>query len=248
MRPKDFLSALFPPFCLLCGGVSDGEFPHCCPTCRGAFRRIHHAVCVVCGLPFHPDDGPHTCLDCILKSPPFMWCRGLYHYDLIMAGAISLLKYGRRLSMLDVLTSVMDEALVGLEMPEVDVVVPVPLTRLRMIRRGFNQSGALVLPLARRLGIPLLHGVIVRRGNRPQAGLSGRKRDENARRAFRQGQSVGKVAGRRVLLFDDVYTTGATVRSCSRILRQAGGRVVVLTLARVVPGEYSGQFIVDDAV
>ncbi|UCF30793.1 MAG: ComF family protein [bacterium] len=165
-----------------------------------------------------------------------------------MARTVSLVKYGKRITMLGVLVRLMEEALDGLALPEVDGVVPVPLTPLRMAARGFNQAGALALPVARRLGVPLLNRAIGRVRGTPQAGLAGSMRERNARASYRKGKRIEEVAGRRILLFDDVYTTGATVRRCSRILKDAGGWVVVLTLARAVGGKDGGHFVVNDPV
>ncbi len=139
-------------------------------------------------------------------------------------------------------------ALDDLELPQVDLVVPVPTTRSRMVRRGFNPSGALALPLADRLGVPLTNGILVRRRGSSQAAQGRKRREENVRRAYRPGRAIGNISGKRVLLFDDVYTTGATVRSCARILKRNGAQVLVLTLARRVFSQDPDHFLMDDPV
>ena len=115
-----------------------------------------------------------------------------------------------------------------------EVVVPVPLPLFRRIRRGYNQSAEVSRQLARLLGIPGAAGALGRRlGGRPQAGLRAADRDANVRGAFFARRSW-QVNGRSVLLLDDVWTTGATLRECARVLRRQGARrVIAFSLARV---------------
>ena len=120
--------------------------------------------------------------------------------------------------------------------PEAELVVPFPLSRRGLWHRGFNQSHILALPLSVQLNLELQTGVLKKIGNRAQVGLAEKERNRNAMRSFKPGRAVDMVKGRHVLLFDDVYTTGATVRACARILRNAGATVSVLTLARAVSG------------
>jgi ComF family protein len=118
----------------------------------------------------------------------------------------------------------------------VDRIVPVPLPLLRRLRRGYNQSALLARELGLRLGIPVEASALGRRWRgRPQAGLPSRRRAGNVRGAFRV-RRPGSVAGCRLLVVDDVWTTGATLAECSRALREAGARrVAVFSLARTPP-------------
>jgi ComF family protein len=119
---------------------------------------------------------------------------------------------------------------------EHDLVVPVPLHRDRLRWRGFNHSCLLAAPLARRLSLPLAPTVVCRkRATQPQVSLPETRRLSNVRGAFGVPDHR-RVAGRRILLVDDVYTTGATVAACATALDRAGAAVIdVLTLARAVP-------------
>jgi ComF family protein len=151
------------------------------------------------------------------------------------AEALSALKYRGMLPM----QKPLEEALIrGIRtmrpFPETDVLIPVPLSRRGLRKRGFNQSYILAASLARQLDLFLETDVLRRRGGRTQVGLAAKERDRNALSSFVPGRSVHRIRGQRVLLFDDVYTTGATVRACARILRGAGAEVSVLTLARAV--------------
>jgi ComF family protein len=115
----------------------------------------------------------------------------------------------------------------------IDVIMPVPLHRSRLRERGFNQALLLASAVGRAHGIPLSYDNLTRfRATRPQVELSGEERVQNVRGAFRLTRPAD-VEGKRVLLVDDVFTTGATMNECAAVLKRAGARsVVALTLAR----------------
>jgi ComF family protein len=119
--------------------------------------------------------------------------------------------------------------------PAIDLVVPVPLHSRRLRERGFNQSLLLARQVSKRRSIPLNFTALDRiRQTRPQTRLSGPERHKNVRGAF-EVNAPGAVAGRKILLIDDVFTTGATIQECTESLLDAGAKEVhVLTLARVV--------------
>jgi len=122
-----------------------------------------------------------------------------------------------------------------MELPGADMVLPVPLYKKRLRERGFNQSALLGKYVAKRLGRPLnLYSLIRNRDTRPQVGLSAKERKKNIRNAF-EIREQGVIKGRRVLLIDDVFTTGATARECSKVLRKAGAQeIFVITLSHGV--------------
>jgi ComF family protein len=152
-----------------------------------------------------------------------------------VAEALSALKYRGMISMQKPLEEALARGIRTMSpLPEADVLVPVPLSQRGLWKRGFNQSYILSASLARQLDLVVETDVLKRRGYRTQVGLAARDRDPNAAASFVPGRSVHRLGGQRVLLFDDVYTTGATVRACARILRRAGAEVSVLTLARAV--------------
>lgn len=115
------------------------------------------------------------------------------------------------------------------------MVLPVPLYKKRLRERGFNQSALLGKYVAKRLGVPLnLYSLARNRDTRPQVGLSAKERKKNIRNAF-EIKEEGVIKGRRVLLIDDVFTTGATTRECSKVLKKAGVQeVFVITLSHGV--------------
>jgi ComF family protein len=167
------------------------------------------------------------------KRPPFSWCRGLYRYRGAVAEVILKFKYGGRMSLKAPLLGALHSGISGLvSLPEVDILIPVPLSFRGRWQRGFNQSHILALPVARRLGLEIRADALKKRGSRTQVGLTAAQRAANAAASYLPGPSLDRVRDRKVLLFDDVYTTGATVWACAGILKKAGAEVSVLTFAR----------------
>ncbi len=152
-----------------------------------------------------------------------------WRYDSPLAEVVQALKFRR----LDYLGSHLGSRLVdavAAELPEVDVVVPVPLHWWRHLRRGYNQAERLARPLAQRLGVPCRRWLSRPRPTPPQSGLSQRRRRQNLRRAFRCRREL---RGERILLVDDVITTGTTLEAAATCLRRAGsGPVTALAAAR----------------
>ena len=158
------------------------------------------------------------------------YCFGFYEGTL--RELIHLYKYGRIRTMARPLADLLAAAL-PLEQ-SFDAVTPVPLHWRKQWQRGFNQSELLARAVACRRGIPLVPALRRLRYTQTQAGLSGTNRRRNVAAAFRCRSNARKLAGRRVLLIDDVMTTGSTAAACARVLKQAGAaKVVLLTIARV---------------
>ncbi len=225
---------LYPPVCAGCG-VAVGEAAALCPTCWRGVRFIERPFCEVLGLPFAYDLGRgFLSAEAIADPPVFARLRAAVVYEDLASKLVARLKYGDRTDLLPLMAAWMRRA--GAELlAEADVVVPVPLHRTRLFRRRFNQSAE----LARRLsaGRPPYAPTALRRKRRTrsQVGLGPAEREANVRGAFEVPPSEKRVVeGRRVLLVDDVFTTGATVSSAVRALRRAGAREVdVLVFARV---------------
>lgn len=182
--------------------------------------------CSKCGTPL-VSDLSLTCGECHKNEPAFdkAQCFGLHEGAL--QKAISLFKFHgiKRLSY------PLSEKILLKQLPQADMLLPVPLHKKRLKYRGFNQSALLGKYIAQRSGMPLTLNTLVRIKNTiPQVGLSAVDRELNIKNAF-DVISEEKVKGKKIMLVDDVFTTGATVRECSRVLKRAGAeKVYVVTL------------------
>lgn len=241
----------FPARCAVCSRLLDtkadppaaeparspGDGVHMlCETCRDDLPRVGSSCCSRCGLPL-PASGaaPHACGDCLASPPAFDRARSILRYAEPARSAILAYKHsGRRdLGRLFVSLLAMDESLCGDARPPYDVVVPVPLHPWKLWRRGFNQALSLAVGLGRRTRLPVdRDGLRKCRSTPAQSSLPREMRTRNLRRAFRP-RRPGLFRGKKILLIDDVMTTGATLDACARALKDAGAeRVEGLTVAR----------------
>jgi ComF family protein len=231
---KALLDLLFPPLCLGCrGAVGQAGF---CAACWSALTFLDGPGCACCGLPFAVAlEGESFCAGCLAKPPAFDKARAILAYDDNSRSAILALKHADRLDLVPGFSRWLSRTGRTL-LEDCDLIVPVPLHRFRLWRRRYNQSAE----LARRLAGEWKRGydpfALVRpRATASQGAMSGAKaRRRNVLGAFKVPDPA-KVQGKRILLLDDVLTTGATVEACARALKRAGAEQVhVLVLARVV--------------
>jgi ComF family protein len=230
------LDALLPPLCLGCGVVVD-EAGVLCPACWRAVRFLGPPQCAACGVPFEFDPGPDAlCGSCAREPPAFARARAAFAYDETSRRLILAFKHGDRTDAAPAFGAWL--ARTGADLiPDADVIVPVPLHWTRLFWRRYNQAALLAHALSRAAGVPVAPDLLVRTRRTPSQGkLSPLARRRNLAGAFAVRRSTqARMAGRRVLLIDDVLTTGATAAGCAKALLAAGARAVdVLTLARVV--------------
>lgn len=233
------LALIYPPSCIACGGAT-GEAHSLCARCWGEVMFIERPFCERLGTPFAIDLGIPLLSPAAIADPPvFERARAVAHYDEVARGLVHRLKYGDRLELARALGGMMARA--GAEiLAEAEVIVPVPLYPLRLWRRRFNQAMALAAVVSRASGIPCDPLALARvKRTIPQVGLTKAQRGENLQGAFRvPAGAKPRIEGKRVLLVDDVLTTGATANAASRALLRGGARAVdVLAFARVVQGD-----------
>ena len=233
------VDALLPPRCLSCGCLVD-RLGALCPGCWEGVAFVGPPHCERCGFPFDYDPGPGTlCGACTGEEPDFDRARFVMRYDDASRGLVLGLKHGDRTEGAPAFAEWMSRA--GAELiAEADILVPVPLHRFRLFARRYNQAALLCQALGRLSGLPVVPDLLVRRRHTPPQGrLSRAARQRNVAGAFAVNpERRDLLASRRVLLVDDVMTTGATVSACAATLRRRGAAAVdVLVLARVVRPE-----------
>jgi ComF family protein len=232
------LDLLYPPRCEACGKLRREPF---CADCLAAVERITPPVCELCGHPFDPlARGAPRCADCRGKRRAFTAARSAAYYTGPLVEAIRRFKYDCQMVLWRPLGGIMvgaltDGAAEALDPATIDVVCPVPLHSSRLRERGFNQSTLLGEVVAVEINRPLKQLLDRTRATLPQVDLPAESRAANVRDAF-EPRLQEVVAGQRVLLIDDLFTTGATMSECARALRRADAADVrVLTLARPIP-------------
>ncbi|EKF17758.1 ComF family protein [Nitratireductor pacificus] len=231
---------LFPPVCLGCANhvTQPGTL---CASCWPRLHFLERPWCAVMGTPFSIEMGEEiVSADAIANPPPFARARSAVLYQGIARQMVQGLKFRDRTDLAPWMARWMLRA--GAELTaDADAVIPVPLHRARLLTRRFNQSAELARAVARQGGLDYAPEALLRvKKTRQQVGLGAREREANVRGAFRVPEErLSAVSGRRIILIDDVYTTGATVSAAARVLKRAGARRVdVLTFARVLPGDF----------
>ena len=229
---------IFPPQCIECGLLlQDTRDIPFCASCFSEITFVHPPLCTSCGLPFQSQvEDNHLCSDCIASPPFFSAARAVGLYDKILLEAIHRFKYNRHILSGRALGKLMASYCYPLfEWSQNDLIIPVPLHPKRLRHRGFNQAVILGREIAVRFRLKLKVDTLRRCVHTlPQFDLGRNERGPNVKGAF-EVRKPQEIEGRRIILIDDVYTTGSTVKECARTLLQAGAEeVAVLTLARAL--------------
>jgi ComF family protein len=227
-----------PPRCPGCGSIVQEEHSFCL-DCWSQLVFLGEPCCTRCGLPFEHDGGgaEAECGACLANPPRFDWARAAVAYGEIPRKVALKLKYGGRPGVAETMARLM-----GRHLPEGGggaLLAPVPLHRWRIWKRGYNQAALIASALARRSGAGLALDLLERTRATPYLrGMGPRERAATVRGAFRVARHRrDALAGREVILIDDVFTSGATAGACAAILKRGGAaRVSVLSWARVVRG------------
>jgi ComF family protein len=227
-RSIGFADLFFPPSCPGCGTLSDASLDFC-SECAGSVAPLtDFPCCRVCG---QPDESSSVCARCSESPPPFSRASSGYVHQGAIAQAIHRLKYGDAPQLAGTLSVLLVNATQEFLSQAPQVICPLPLHRRRFQRRTYDQAGLIARALATDTGRSMLYRSLHRvRPTRPQVGLCETERAFNVRGAFRADVAV---RGERILLVDDVLTTGASARAAAAALLSAGAsEVQVLTVAR----------------
>jgi ComF family protein len=233
--PKLALDVALPTLCVSCREPVDGE--GVCAACWAKLSFIAPPFCPRLGIPFVYDPGPELLsMEAIASPPAYQRARAAVRYDDVARTLVHSLKYQDRTDLAPAMGRWMARA--GQELlADADVLVPVPLHWRRGWSRRYNQSGALARVISRQSGVKLATEALRRiRATEQQIGLSRPQRASNVQGAFKvAADRMADIQGRRVILIDDVLTSGATTDACARaLLRAKAAQVDVLVFARVV--------------
>lgn len=234
LRPA--LDYALPPRCPGCGAIV-GQDHGFCLSCWSGMTFLGDPCCARCGIPFPHDMGAGAeCGACLADPPPFDSARAVLAYGDVARTVALRLKYGRRIGLARLIATHMVRHVPDGEPP---VIVPVPLHGWRLWGRGFNQSALIADHLGRLSGLSVdRHGLRRVKRTQPLRGMNPAMRAKAVRGAFAMADGHD-LKGRRVLLIDDVHTSGATAAACARVLRKAGVvDVRLLCWARAMPREH----------
>ncbi len=215
------LDALYPRRCPVCGDIVVPKGERVCLSCRGRFKYVEEPYCLKCGAPLLKA-GEEYCADCKGRKHYYDYGRAVFIYDDVMSLSIYGFKYrGRQ----EYASYYADEiaARYGRFIRELspDALVPIPLNKKRLRKRGYNQAELIAFELSKRLSIPVKPDLLIREKNtKPQKNLSGQERENNMKRAFKIGKN--DVLLKTVILIDDIYTTGSTIDSAAACLKESG--------------------------
>src|SRR5689334_21277344 len=231
------LDIVLPTLCVACREPVHGD--GVCAACWSKLSFIAPPFCERLGIPFVYDPGPGILsMEAIADPPAYQRARAAVRFDEIARALVHSLKYGDRLDLAPMMGRWLCQA--GSELlADADGLIPVPLHWRRLWARRFNQSATLARVIAETVGVPVIDDALQRvRPTAQQVGLSKSARAENVQGAFRvSADGKARVTGRRLILIDDVLTSGATSDTCARALLRAGAKQVdVLVFARVVGG------------
>tara|TARA_R110000782_G_scaffold78276_5_gene155128 strand:+ start:4714 stop:5538 length:825 start_codon:yes stop_codon:yes gene_type:complete len=233
------LDFALPPRCPGCGTIVEGD-DRFCQTCWSGIAFLSDPCCARCGIPFEVDMGADACCGpCLAHPPPWESARAALAYGDTARTVALRLKYGRRTGVARLMARTMLPRVpkaIG-QAGESALIIPVPLHRLRLWGRGFNQALVIARHLGKALAVPVDPFSLRRvKATRPLRDLSSRQRERTVKGAFSLDPArTALISGKTILLIDDIHTSGATARACTRTLLQGGAaQVHLLCWARVV--------------
>lgn len=228
---ENFLEMVFPTHCRLCSRESEELI---CKWCRASFRPVEPPLCKYCGTPVD-DINREICEGCRFETPPFEICRAAFYYDGAFRESMKLLKFKKQINIAPL---IIDPSVEYFRQNEflfpVDAIVPVPSNPGSRKFRDYNPSAIFGRFISRESGVPVVEALKFKRVAEPQYELDFSERWKNVQDAFQVISELKKdTAGKKILLVDDIITTGATVTECTKALLDSGAKkVYVLGMSR----------------
>lgn len=230
---KKILNIFFPLKCIVCDTYETETYV--CSSCWSKINFITKPYCKICSFPFlYEEDDDAICGSCVAKHPSFKKLTYLMKYDQHSKKIIHRFKYQDKLEILNYLTNLMCTSLKDTK-DKIDFVAPVPMHKLKIINRGYNQSALLASKLAKKLNKEYLPDLLIKlKNSKPQMGLSKKEREKNVKNTIRiNNKLICKIHNKNILLVDDVITTGSTIKECCKILQQNScNEIYISALAR----------------
>ncbi|MCL5105578.1 MAG: ComF family protein [Armatimonadetes bacterium] len=223
------LDLIYPPFCLVCEKPGEEAL---CAECIEKIDLVGRACCHKCGAPTEE----YECRDCRERVFAFEYARSAAIFEGVLRDAIHRLKYDSRLALADPLAELMVRCFPDTTLPgKVDLIIPIPIHPSRMPERGFNQAKELAARFCKRVRLPIATDVLLKtKKTAHQVDLARDERGINLEGAF-VARNADKISGKRILLIDDVFTTGSTLHEAATVLMQVGAKAVyAYTLARSI--------------
>ncbi len=230
------LDLFYPPRCPVCDGILEDSSRKICPECEQTFHPVSEHYCLKCGKPV--DETEEYCTECRHRERKFSRGRGIFLYDTQMKQSLLRYKYyGSREYGKYYAESICRYAGADIMNWKPDVIVPVPLHRRKKRMRGFNQAADLAERTGKLLGIPVTEEIVYKiKETRSQKKLDADERKRNLKNAFR---AVTSVKGLRILVIDDVYTTGSTMEAMAECLLESGAKEVFFVTLCMVKKTFS---------
>lgn len=237
------LNLVYPLSCRNCGRpIKESRGYSLCEDCLKLIKLISPPYCYQCGKPFLKEvdfEEEAKCADCLAKKYPYYFTRSVAYYQGVLREGIHLLKFQKQVKLVQPLGNLMVNFLVKdvfIKIKEIDLILPVPLFKEDYLKRGFNQSSVLAKYIADYFSLSFSEDLLIKeKMNLSQVGLSKAERKNNVRKVYTLNASFPINGLSRILLIDDIFTTGATIEACCGELKKAGiEKIYVLTLARGV--------------
>lgn len=231
---KNLKRVIFPNKCLGCEGIIEESVWFCLNCIKEVHSSIYLSKCEICSIPFEYELEQEICINCQIKQPFYDKSLYLYEYNRIIKRIISRIKFSDKTHLIKIIAQILYKSFAQ-EIKQCDFITFVPMHRKRLNQRYFNQSALIAKYIGKLSDKRILYNLLIRQKfGEAQSRLTRSQRLKNVVNAFTIGDDSG-TKNKKIILIDDVYTTGATVNECSKLLRKAGVKeVIVLTFAKTL--------------